>query len=382
MHPSLHDADVVHPQSQKADIVNPPTTSLAFQLNQMLMRKLQKALEADPEVDLTSKIPSSHAACSGNDTPSNRLKIDVSSVPDDVRHFLYEDTSATVLFPLSESVRGLIESDHDESSLARSIRKLVERSEVVWTPKFGNHKIVLKCSSGVALKIILKPDNLTEYTTLQYLEEHKLTIPAPRPHGLIRLGKCFLVFMSLVPGTTLEAVWPELDDVLKRSVQAQLNDIFIEVRSLTRPDSMPLGRVAGEGCQDLRRHVRCKTDPVWTTEGFDNWQFSNLHFGSPIYIKVLRSLCPPLSQKHVLSHNDLRPENIIVKVEGGECLVTGIINWQYGGFYPEYYESTKVMDGLSTNEDSDWYLFIPECISPLRNTEKWLLDALRWKYVA
>ncbi|KAI4659028.1 uncharacterized protein J4E78_005451 [Alternaria triticimaculans] len=138
-------------------------------------------------------------------------------------------TSATVLFPFSEPLRGLIESDHDESSLANSIRKLVEQSEVVWTPPLGKYSIVLKCSPGIALKIIMKMDDLTEYTTLQYLEEHKPTIPAPRPLGLARLGDCFLVFMTLMPGTTLEAVWPRLDDSLKRSVQAQLNDIFIEV---------------------------------------------------------------------------------------------------------------------------------------------------------
>lgn len=299
----------------------------------------------------------------------------------DVRHFLDANASAIVLFPLSESVRGLIESDHDESSLAHSVCRLVEQSEVVWTPKLGNHKIVLKCSPDVALKIILNMDDLTEYKTLQYLEEHKPIIPAPRSLGLVRLGKCFLLFMSLVPGTTLEAVWPELDNSLKRSVQEQLNGIFIELRTLTRPDNMPLGGVAGEGCQDLRRHVRGTKEPIWTTEDFDNWQFSNPHFGSPIYIEVLRSLCPTLPQKHVLSHNDLRPENIMVKLEEGQCRVTGIIDWQYSGFYPEYYESTKVMNGLSTNEKSDWYLFIPECISPLQNKGKWLLDALWWPHV-
>lgn len=307
--------------------------------------------------------------------------MDTSQFPDDVRHFLQGNEPATVLFPLSESVRSLIESDYDESSLAYSVRRLVEQSEIIWKPKFGTHKIVLQCSPDIALKIILNMDDFTEYTALQYLEEHKPNIPAPRSLGLIRLGKCFLIFMSFVPGTTLEAVWPELDDSLKRSIQAQLNDIFVDLRSLTRPDNMPLGGVAGEGCQDLRRHVRRTRDPIWTTEDFDDWQFSNPHFGSRIYIETLRRLSPPLSQKHVFSHNDLRPENIIVKLEERQCHITGIIDWQYSGFYPEYYESTKVMNGLSTNEDSDWYLFIPECISPLQNAQKWFLDALWWKHV-
>ncbi|OAL43414.1 hypothetical protein IQ07DRAFT_299677 [Pyrenochaeta sp. DS3sAY3a] len=346
--------------------------SLACQFNQMVIRKLQKALQADPEVDLLSQIPSSYSTRladrkSKNDHKigpiSTRQEVDSSQRPDDVRHFLQGNESATVLFPLSESVRSLIASDDDESSLAHSARRLVEQSKIIWKPKFGTHKIVLKFSPSIALKIILNMDDFTEYTALQYLEEHKPNIPSPRPLGLIRLGKCFLIFMTFVP------------------VQAQLNDIFVDLRSLTRPDETPLGGVAGEGCQDLRRHVRRTRDPIWTTEEFDNWQFSNPHFGSPIYIETLRRLSPPLSRKHVFSHNDLRPENIIVKLEEGQCFVAGIIDWQYSGFYPEYYESTKVMNGLSTNEDSDWYLFIPEVISPLQNAQKWLLDALWWKHV-
>jgi aminoglycoside phosphotransferase (APT) family kinase protein len=224
-------------------------------------------------------------------------------------------------------------------------------------------------------------DDFTEYTTLQYIEKFKPSIPAPRPLGLVRLGECFLLFMSFMPGTTLETVWNKLDGSLKRSVKAELNDICVELRSLTRPDNMPLGGVAGEGCKDLRRNVRRTAQLMWTTKEFDDWQFSNPHFGSLIYIETLRRLSPPLPQKHVLSHNDLRPNNILVEVENGQCHVTGIIDWQYSGFYPEYYESTKVMNGISPNEDSDWYLFIPESISPLRNAQKWLLDALWWKHV-
>jgi hypothetical protein len=36
--------------------------SEASRFNQMIMRKLQKALDADPEVDLASKIPSSYSS--------------------------------------------------------------------------------------------------------------------------------------------------------------------------------------------------------------------------------------------------------------------------------------------------------------------------------
>jgi hypothetical protein len=61
MNPSPHDIDAMHPQSQKTDTVTPPNKFSASELNRLVIRKLQRALEADPEVDLASKIPSSYA---------------------------------------------------------------------------------------------------------------------------------------------------------------------------------------------------------------------------------------------------------------------------------------------------------------------------------
>lgn len=69
----------------------------------------------------------------------------------------------------------------------------------------GRHKLVFKCSPTIALKIIQDMDDFTEYTTLQYLEKFIPNILAPRSLGLVRFGTCFLLFMSLVPDTTLEA---------------------------------------------------------------------------------------------------------------------------------------------------------------------------------
>lgn len=54
-------------QPNETDIMLSPSQhqaskSLACQVNQMVIRKLQKALEADPEVDLVSQIPSSYSS--------------------------------------------------------------------------------------------------------------------------------------------------------------------------------------------------------------------------------------------------------------------------------------------------------------------------------
>lgn len=56
----------------------------------------------------------------------------------------------------------------------------------------------------------------------------------------------------------------------------------------------------------------------------------------------------------VLTHGDLRPANIIGQLQSDNVFtITGLIDWEYGGFYPEYWESTKATDGMSSAADSD-----------------------------
>lgn len=53
---------------------------------------------------------------------------------------------------------------------------------------------------------------------MQYLAEHVPDIPVPRPHELIRLGQCAVIFMSYM-GDTLTAAWPGLRHVEKVAVE-------------------------------------------------------------------------------------------------------------------------------------------------------------------
>ncbi|KMP10247.1 hypothetical protein CIRG_09928 [Coccidioides immitis RMSCC 2394] len=192
--------------------------------------------------------------------------------------------------------------------------------------------MVFRCDGDIVAKAIRNAVDYTEYTTLQYLEKHKPTIPAPRPLGLLRVNDVSLIFMSYIPERTLADVWPGLDVAQKRSVQEQLGQILTDLRSLPRLDGMPLGGVGGEGCKD----IQC-----------------------------------------VFTHGDLRPDNITIKACDKEIQVTGLLDWEYSGFYPEYYESIKCTNGLSLPEDDDWCLFMPKCISPERYAWWWLLDNVR-----
>lgn len=55
MHTPMNEMDMTQPPSQA-----PVNKGSASYLNQLVMRKLQKALEADPEANLESLIPSTY----------------------------------------------------------------------------------------------------------------------------------------------------------------------------------------------------------------------------------------------------------------------------------------------------------------------------------
>jgi hypothetical protein len=68
--------------------------------------------------------------------------------------------------------------------------------------------------------------------------------------------------------------------------------------------------------------------------------------------------------------------------DDGKYQVTGLLDWEKSGFYPEYFECTKATSTMSTSDNNDWFLHLPSCISPNRYPAFWLLDRVWDKNVA
>ena len=78
----------------------------------------------------------------------------------------------------------------------------------------------------------------------------------------------------------------------------------------------------------------------------------------------------------------LRLANIIVQVDAtGEIDVSGIIDWESSGFYPSFWEAAKLTNCMSPHETDDWFLHLPEAISPLRFPKSWLLNLVWDRHV-
>ncbi|EEP80140.1 predicted protein [Uncinocarpus reesii 1704] len=289
--------------------------------------------------------------------------------------------TAEVVFPLSDDVVKLLSRYSDENSELMGEQLLISLKQLIWeSPKIWESVIrgvVLKCSDKIALKVVRQRPDYTEYTTLQYLAEHLPDIPAPRPHGVIRLKPFTAFFMSYIPSMTLTEAWPKLDHGGKASVQEQLEEIFIKLRTLRKDDGYPLGGVAGEGVKEARISCFAQEKTIDTAASFVDLQFSLSKFLGKSYIQLIQTLQPPPTTGSVFTHGDVRKDNIMVEIgEDNACKVTGIIDWEDSGYYPDYFESTTLTRTLDSRKEDDWYNYLPPCIDPARFPHRWLLDRL------
>ncbi|KAJ9193565.1 hypothetical protein DTO166G4_592 [Paecilomyces variotii] len=360
--------------------------SKAARFNAHTLKLLQAAVKQDPEVDLTTKLPTRYSDRLDSMRNSERPDHDapVPHEEEDIRASLRASDSVETIFPLSERTLSLI---RDQSrglqllpdSFPQQLVYMIQESDILWSGPFPRQKMVFKCNSYIVLKAVRDMTDYTEYTTLQYLQQHKSNIPVPEPLGLLRMNGISLMFMSYLHGDTLTAQWAMLNPAQKTSVKEQLNQILLDLRSLPFPPGRPLGGVGGEGCKDVRRHLRRNDRPVMNVDDFEDFLFSSPRSGGHVFVELLRGISPsPSSSKIVFTHGDIRPDNIVVEVkDGGDCIITGIIDWEYSGFYPDYYEAIKCTNCLSPYEENDWFLFLPGCVSLERYPHWWLLDRVR-----
>lgn len=325
--------------------------SKAARFNLHTLKRLQQAIEEDPEVDLTSALPMEYSirVCEMRDPAKEELtrKVRYDENDDDIRLSLQPPSFVEVVHPLSKQVEKLLadlpplETDA-KHEFQNALSTLMWRCEILWKSAFPRKKMVFKCGTDIVVKAIRNAKDYTEYTTLQYLEKNKPTVPAPRPLGLLRTNNISFMFMSYIPDKTLGEVWEQLNLTQKISVQNQLNAILVDLRSFTLPDGMPLGGVAGESCKDVKRHLRRSAVPIMNVGDFEKFLFSPPSFPGHVFADLVRQFSPShqsssLVCQCVFTHGDVRPDNIAIKIgNDGNCQITGLLDWEYGGFYPEH----------------------------------------------
>lgn len=356
-------------------------------LNRKTIEEMQEAVESDPETDLNlvffSKIYGRQRLIEIESDGLEERKVNPPPPPPEFRDKLIHAKEAKISFPLSETAEKLLATfsrDEDfqfpiEERLLLRMKRLIKESPKLWENPIRG--VVVKCSDNIAVKVLRDHNDYTEYTTLQYLEREIPDIPVPRPHGLVAFSPFFAMFMTYIPTMTLKKAWPSLTHQGKVSVQSQLDGIFKRIRTLTCEDGHPLGGVCGEGVKSEHLGDFAYEYPINTAAALENLQYSVKHYGSNTYIKFLRSFLPPPAIGSVFTHGDIRQDNIMVNLEDKDtCVVTGIIDWEDAGYYPEHHECNALSQTLSITEENDWYLYLPPSIAPSNFPIRWLVNRL------
>ncbi|KAH6856354.1 kinase-like domain-containing protein [Chaetomium sp. MPI-CAGE-AT-0009] len=170
-----------------------------------------------------------------------------------------------------------------------------------------------------------------------------LDIYEPQPDGSAH------ILMTRVPGTVLGYALPEMTTVQVQSVVSELSAYLAQMHRLTQPAQAPApasqaptigGTAQGPGYDNrLGPHV---WGPFHSVADFHTYA----RFGAPLEDWVHEPAVfevhgKPEGEYQVrFSHADLHPRNIMVDPKAGK--ITGIIDWEFGGWYPEYWEYTKM----------------------------------------
>ncbi|OJD26709.1 hypothetical protein ACJ73_01917 [Blastomyces percursus] len=257
--------------------------------------------------------------------------------------------------PLAPEVKLLLGGGQESLLISAGLSQALLKGKVLWERFL---LAVIQLSEQVVVKTGIDLP-LSDFDVIDHIWKVSHDIPAPRPLGAMSIGKRTYIFMSFVEGATLDTQWDILSNEEKRSIRDQLDAIMEKLRSLPLP-SRYLGIGSPPRCVDTRMWTRTSPEYI-ENEG----QFNAFLLGNPDplktepYVEFVRSM---LREDHriVLTHGDLHPRNIMVRrAQHGGLIIAGIIDWEMGGAYPEYWEYLKALNTMFPLRRGDWFFFLP-----------------------
>ncbi|KAL2136861.1 hypothetical protein VTI74DRAFT_587 [Chaetomium olivicolor] len=217
----------------------------------------------------------------------------------------------------------------------------------------SSHHAVSRLPFGLYLKRnTTHASCLNEYTALQLLHRHT-TLPVPKPLDLVTKpsptpsdpsdpfsfpSTTTYLLTTRLPGIPLYRCQHVLTDADMSAITLQMTDYLAQLRSIPQSvnPAMAICDTTGGPIRDRRIRGEDPQGPFPDEASFN---------------QVLRYPDDPARSGHriVFTHADLNPRNIlaerVVVGEEGEMgwRISGIVDWENSGWYPEYWDCTKSM---------------------------------------
>ncbi|KUI72247.1 Aminoglycoside 3'-phosphotransferase [Cytospora mali] len=206
----------------------------------------------------------------------------------------------------------------------------------------------------------------SEAEMMHYAATHGVRAPKVLGHYNIvttRPKKPLAVAMvsDRVPGVPLVDVWLDLSSKEQQSsIKEQLQMEIGRMRKCTQPF---IGRVGNQETRNIYdRLVETNCGPFPDERACDDWCLARVHgsaFSRWKWGKMLERERRRSSGLFVLTHGDLTPRNIMVK----DGVITGVVDWERSGFFPEYAEYAFAMT-LCHSHEKWWIPVLEEILEP------------------
>lgn len=170
------------------------------------------------------------------------------------------------------------------------------------------------------------------------LVERYTQVPAPRTLDWVCDSQRSFLVMTRAPGVPLGDVLYRMSDAEIVQLDEDLRRCLWELRGIPNPHG-PQSTICsahGQGCFDFRINNSTHADVVkFKSEAeFNAYLLSDVPENE--HAKTVSALC--ILHNIYFTHGDLNPRNILV--DRGR--LSGIVDWENAGWFPEYWEYTKV----------------------------------------
>ncbi|KXG49037.1 Aminoglycoside phosphotransferase [Penicillium griseofulvum] len=180
-----------------------------------------------------------------------------------------------------------------------------------------------------------------EGETLRLVERYT-SIPAPLwiddYQGIRRV-----LIMTAMPGDTLDMVFHRLSYPERKQLSKDLKNALSQLRSIPNQSSYHFSDCHGGPLFDYR-FPSGVCGPFRLISDFNSF-LVHRHVLSETREKV--ATVHARQYRSVFTHADIHPRNIII--DRGR--LSGIVDWECAGFYPEYWEFTKLFYGVHTSPE-------------------------------
>ncbi|KHO00643.1 Protein kinase-like domain protein [Metarhizium album ARSEF 1941] len=224
---------------------------------------------------------------------------------------------------------------------------------------------------------------LTEAATMAFIAA-RTKIPVPRVHCSFTCNHSTYVVMERIPGKTLADAWPALSDSELEHIFSQLRDMLRELRALPAPGTAIESCVGGSLRDSRIPWSRARFGPFPSTLAFHRWLRQGLEPGQfpnrerdngEDWVDIKRMVAMQDDREWpspVFTHGDLNPFNIIVR----DAKIVAIIDWEFSGWYPYYWEYTSAWLGNKTR--GAWQKVVPKFLEPCQDELQMEKIRQRW----